>query len=207
MKHLKLSFLPLGIILLFSGCTTPDIADGDIDLDTTYFPFGLGYEWCYERHAYYWDIWGTERDEYDTVVIQVEDSIYDSLGWLFDLSGYYYDVGSEARIIEQSPNTLLVPICLNWWWLRDTVFVSLIPSTRTSPIKIEYNSDTLCMSSSCRIEEEFKIYTQSTKRLKRIGTVWQNDAEELLSGKSEGYKKDRLLWFYNSKDTVYKAKD
>lgn len=32
-------------VAMLAGCE-PNIAHGDIDLDTTYFPFGLGYEWC-----------------------------------------------------------------------------------------------------------------------------------------------------------------
>jgi hypothetical protein len=60
----------VGVFLFFSGCSTPDIADGDIDLDTTYFPFGMGYEWCYERHYHGYEFY-EPFSEYDTVTISV----------------------------------------------------------------------------------------------------------------------------------------
>ncbi len=48
MKYARFGLIFLGVILVLAGCSIFT----ETDLDETYFPFGLGYEWCYARHEF-----------------------------------------------------------------------------------------------------------------------------------------------------------
>jgi hypothetical protein len=181
----------------------------ELDLDTTYFPLGLNYEWAYERH-----LWGADYsdpnnpdppvwDYYDTVTITVADSVFGVNGWEFYLEGYLFrDVGYTVYIFG---NRVLV---------FDEEKIPFNPEA-TGPVdpnqgvEIIYSSDTLNLS--LKLSETWEPIGESwsertTSRIKGIGVVAQL-FESWSYG--HGWEKesnvvDSLLYFYNGKDTVWR---
>lgn len=110
-------------------------------LDTTYFPFGMDYEWKYERH--HWR-YGTEEDDdsYDTVTIRVVDSNIAPGGYTFVLEGgCFYDLDCDTiKIVDEKITAFPNDPC-------GTSIVSLIPDTSEARnlLSIRYRGDTLNM--------------------------------------------------------------
>ncbi len=60
-----------------------------LDLDTTYFPFGLGYKWCYESN---------NGGVYDTFTVEVTDSSWIADTLVFQLIGSFYGISNPVEI-------------------------------------------------------------------------------------------------------------
>ncbi|MEA3312144.1 MAG: hypothetical protein U9Q76_08000 [candidate division WOR-3 bacterium] len=120
-----------------------------LDLDTTYFPAGLNYEWVYERHVYghYYGTGGNEDefwDYYDTIAILVTDSSCSQGEFLFNLSGgdfhgrycdihvygSLWDVGWYIHVIADSVELLLHDH-------YDSIFIPLIPQSNVNDFLID----------------------------------------------------------------------
>ncbi|MEA3312619.1 MAG: hypothetical protein U9Q76_10420 [candidate division WOR-3 bacterium] len=123
-----------------------------LDLDTTYFPFGLEYVWTYEYYGAGDDEYGS-WEEYDTVTIRVVDSSFVSNGWSFDLEGWsqqgyetgtFIDVGDPARIIGRKV-LILGGRRINI--LPETVKEVKGNDEETFTFEISYKGDTLTISS------------------------------------------------------------
>lgn len=180
-----------------------------LDLDTTYFPFGLGYEWCYDQieYSHYWQGWVPDTSgrtyTYDTLIISVVDSTGSPDSLVFHLNGYFNDV-SDFVVINN---------------YRIQIFggdsISLIPRKEEITIPfffLTYKEDTL----NIWIEysnDDISYYEEidSVSRIKGIGSIYQKYWFRETWTSHTGYSvsevsiEDRLLWFYNGKDTVYKA--
>ncbi|MCK4231583.1 hypothetical protein KAX21_01410 [candidate division WOR-3 bacterium] len=98
-----------------------------LDLDTTYFPFGLGYKWCYESN---------NGGVYDTFTVEVTDSSWIADTLVFQLIGSFYGISNPVEI----------------WDNQVTVFdelIDVVPQACTlinEPLKfyvISYRSDIL----------------------------------------------------------------
>jgi hypothetical protein len=208
MKHVKLGVILLGIALIILGCEKPEEAQ-NLDLDTTYFPFGRGYEWCYERHREGFDSW-EEWNYYDTSIVKVTDSFWteDTLFFKIDGPGLYdikyYVAGFLAKIYNGKIRVFGYP------YPGDTI--ALIPAEQEKGefpeefFEVSYNEDTLYLYSSydwgdIGISESG---VSSSSRVRGIGVVKQilnwNDYDA-----AENNRSCRLLYFYNGQDTVYKA--
>ena len=204
MKHLKLSLIVLGGILLILGGCQKEEPQG---LDTTYFPFGLGYEWCFERHHVGFDSW-EEWDYYDTAIVKVADSFWieDTLFFKIDSPGLYdimyYDKMYLAKLYGEKIRVFGYP------YPGDTI--ALIPTEQKTGefpydfFEISYNEDTLHLY-SCYDWGEIGISesgVSSTSRVRGIGVIKQilnwNDYDAAKDNCS-----DRLLYFYNGRDTVW----
>ena len=230
--------IALGIIFLASSCMTPDIRKGrTINLDTTYFPFGLDYEWCYERSADGDDanIYPPATWKYcDTFILVVTDSFWKDDTLCFKMQtkgkpkafprGYPrnwfrtpkgFDITNSARIIG---NKIVFNSHLMLY--LEIYTVKLIPDEykegySLASFSISYSSDsTLDISYSTMpslgltSNDELPSYSEDIRvsRLKSIGTYIQN---YYINDRTFGvwYEiRDRLLWFYNGRDTVFKAK-
>lgn len=181
----------------------------ELDLDTTYFPLGLNYEWAYERHLWGYDASDPDNpdppewDYYDTIVVRVVDSIFGSNGWEFYLEGYLFrDVGDTVYIFG---NRVLV---------FDEVKIRLHPEPveRVDPyngVEITYSEDTLFVSDFYHQTREpvgFYSTKQIASRLKGIGVINQSYIHEAMGhGWGEGSNVvDSLLYFYNGQDTVWR---
>jgi len=111
-------------------------------LDTTYFPFGMYYEWTYEVE--YWEAdyrSGTRDSSYDTISVLVIDSMPTSSGWIFVLDGGFYDIGHDTVEIKDG-KILVFEDCVG-----EDANVSLIPDTSEESyhVSIRYSADTLRM--------------------------------------------------------------
>ena len=170
-----------------------------LDLDTTYFPLGLGYEWCFERHN-----WGhydfEEWDSYDTFTVSVIDSTWSSNSdtLLLDLDQdcwhRFFDfpcapiviLGNKIRV--KGGYVPITPPDTSW-------------TDGIGWIEIGYNGDTLHYYAIWEpYYEEFEDF--SVKRIKGIGAVLQSSdywGKEWYSD----HIADRLLYFYNRQDTVW----
>lgn len=180
----------------------------NFDLDTTYFPFGIGYEWSYEVCHY--RNYGEDRSKsYDTITVRVVDStiISDTIQFLLD-KHFFYDLDFGTVKI---------------WEERLTVFsnspgtstVSLTPKTNEASnlLKIRYSLDTLYMGYHFEMYppemHEYDNYDCYTCRLKGIGLIsqdywrsqwWGAGSEVMYSGNYY-----RLLYFIKDQDTVWRS--
>ncbi len=201
MKTIRLAVLCFGIVVIITGCQH-NIAHDDIDLDTTYFPFGLGYEWCYENHN--WHSFPDDENnwnKYDTFKIEVTDSsqIADTL---FFTGGATLELDNPIKIWE-----LKVPLG-NPDFHYDTIPITVAQNMTWQNqygLQISYFEDKLSLDhyyGECPEDEGWN----GVRRLKGIGVILQgyNFSTNEGNGGSSG-SIDRLLWFYNGKDTVYKA--
>lgn len=179
------------------------------DLDTTYFPFGLGYEWCYERHNYGYDH-VTRDEEWDSTFsyrICVVDSFLQCDTLIFPLTGGEFRcVGN--RIYDDS-------ISIGAYVYRG--YLSGMISIFYPQISIVFGFNIKCLGDTLVIDvsdgsdpyitkdlsNPIEGVWQYEKRLKHVGAISQelgwfyNDYLDV--------KTDRLLYFYNGRDTVYKA--
>jgi len=200
--------------LIVSGTRTFNII-GPIDLDTTYFPAGLDYEWVYERHVkgHYYGTGGNEDefwDYYDTIAIKVADSSYSQGELIFNLSGggfhgkyihlygSFRDVGWHTHIIGDCVELLLYDH-------YESIFIPLKPLSDTNDFLISYTKDTLCITLPGYNDLWDGIPTVHSLRIKGIGVVKQDGVYD--AAKIAECCLDRLLYFYDGRDTVYKAKD
>ncbi|MBN2380594.1 hypothetical protein JXM67_12405 [candidate division WOR-3 bacterium] len=211
MKKLSTWVMLTGLIPKTTGCSI-EIADGDIDLDTTYFPFGLGYEWCYERHDYGFEITDTieEWDSFDTVIIKTLDSLWVDGELLFQIENDFYDLGNPVRLYKNkiTLSTYLddeVKVIPEEAEKTETTGDDYYQTTKT--LKISHLQDTLLISSSSA-----SSITKSgigVRRIIGIGTIVQSSSSETFFGiGANEYEQDicyRLLYFYNGQDTVYKT--
>lgn len=158
-----------------------------LDLDTTYYPYGLGYTWYYETHSwvhdnYPWDDYGNSCSVvtdsfwvYDTLVFKLNGDVYVKL-WNNTINGN-----------DLHPDTVTIP-------------------NDGGEFRIYYVGDSLL------VKEEFEyapegdppdVYEKWEYRLKGVGLLSSGSGwfgYEYSSGSSS-----KLLWFFNGKDTVYKA--
>lgn len=174
-----------------------------LDLDTTFFPFGMGYEWRYETHDWI-------NSLYDTTSVKVIDSFWDSDTFLFKLEGSLFFLGDIVKIrrnrvelIDWGP----VPVIPDEDSIERTY--SYADTSFTYGRTITYIGDSL------KIHSYFRKYFGWTEGLKGtrdttsilirgIGAVHQK-GDLYIYGDDWEDMSYTLLWFYNGKDTVYKA--
>jgi hypothetical protein len=178
-----------------------------LDLDTTYFPFGLGYEWVFYRDEWGYDEISEPPYDYEasyTFTISVIDAFRIGGTFFFVLetepTRYYYPpTFMEFDTVRISGNQIKI----KW---GGGVMIGLLPSEMTEPFVISYASDTLCMS-----DGYFGGHwgtDVSIKRIVGIGTTSQSHSYWYSGSSGLGaadYVSDTLLYFYNGRDTVYKA--
>ncbi len=208
MKHLYKDILLSVAALVMFTCCQPDISHGDIDLDTTYFPFGLGYEWCYDCYSYSYH---SEPENsgvgFDTITIKVLDSVSSDGGLRFILNDFSFeDLGERPLFIDND-----VQLTWNHYYV-DSMLIPISPETKkyskeNVTIAVDYLMDTL----SIAIVEPGDFYyngdfKKTAQRVKGIGAICLTDSNWFAWVHGDVTTK-RLLWFYNGKDTVYKAKD
>lgn len=148
------------------------------DLDTTYFPFGLGYEWMYERHHYGYDTLST-WDYRDTLIIRVTDSAWDD--------GILHITLDTAFVLLENPvriwgnNKIVIK-----GYLSATVMLIPYPVSKSNQelgdyasycmtLQINYLSDTLAVSSHQTWEywPGTEVDSLCAEFMKGIGTVSQ----------------------------------
>ncbi len=202
MKRLEL-LLAIGSVMLLISCSLFN----ETDLSETYFPFGLEYEWCYQRniHESVFSNLGDGWDSFwcDTVKIQVCDSLKLEQGWRFTLrDDGFYDVGNSIDINADK---------ITVWGLQIHLHPHAGSTTNEDgdTITISYSKDTLILTIGWIDEyapHGVEFFQYGTSRTKEIGIVKQWFEEgtfgNIAYSLSESY---RLLWFYNGRDTVYKA--
>lgn len=178
----------------------------DLDLDTTYFPFGLDYSWTYETYSwyYYWEAPYPPEEEYDTVTITVTDSIFGESGWIFYLNGSFRDVGDTVSILG------------NKVFLYDSEWISINPKIGDydAGIAVNYEDDTACISrhtSGHYLWDDFlDAYwscDRSVLRLKGIGVVFEEYSYNDRwgeSGEEAWYNSSSLLYFCKGTDTIWR---
>ncbi len=176
----------------------PDEPQG-LDLDTTYFPFGLGYEWCYERYEWYCD-----EDEswiaYDTFTNTVTDSFWESDTLFFQ----YNSTTSYVRIWKNKTEVLgeiieLIP--------EPETRIKTSPWGTESTFSIGYKEDTLSVSERYQAPEGVypDEYSANNTRLIGIGFIrGGHSVDSPVNYWGHGIS-DRLLYFYNGIDTIYKT--
>jgi hypothetical protein len=185
----------------------------DLDLDTTYFPLGVGYQWCFERYERSEGDDGEEQtwdyERFDTFTVTVTDS-----SWQGDTMIFTFDFNWASINMPG-----MMPYCL-WDYYEEARFygdsvlttiwgaVALVPDPLNPPGDIKYRGDTLELiyhSWSPNLEDNIYI-----NHVIGIGTIQQTFTHQYF-GDVEPYpfedsqERDRLLYFYNGKDTVYKA--
>jgi len=173
-----------------------------LGLDTTYFPFGLGYEWVYERYKWHYE----DQDDtgaYDTVTIRVIDSVLTADGLRFILDRRFFDVDDTVVIRNDSVHVFDNHVGFG-------KMINLIPDSRESDglITISYNEDTLILK--CHIDwyppegitREYDSWQIS--RIKGVGAVYQSYSYYLFSGGEIYYgSRYRLLSFKKGGKTVW----
>lgn len=175
-----------------------------LDLDTTYFPFGLGYEWGYERHNFGRDADGGEWDSYYTFIIRVVDSFWKADTLVFILEGgSFRDLGSPVEFLDNK----MLAFGRNYY-PGDTI--TLEPEEQGDEWKeglfVSYYNDVLYIQSAYDPSGvDITWYTQGVNRKKGIGVVSQGLSEDEIHPDYHDYTYDRLLYFYNGQDTVWKA--
>ncbi len=207
MKAFRLIVLCFSLAAILAGCQ-PDIADGDIDLDTTYFPFGLGYEWRYEWHEWQraddpgWESW----DRYDTFTIRVIDSFWldDTLCIELD-GGTFNGLSNPVKITKNHITVLGKEIKI------DPCKKTTYDSDKNITYKVDFIEDTLIVSTAQELTYDENVNgttTIWTNQLKGMGAFAQGSSATAWDWRYGGWYSgftDRLLYFYNRQDTVYKA--
>lgn len=155
-----------------------------LDLDTTYFPFGMGYEWCYEKKKLF------SEDSKDTVAVIVVDSFWIDNTLFFKLEGgSFFDVGNSVEIGDGKIKAF-----------DETI--NLLPEEQSSYLWIRYYGDTLYMFTG---DEPYPDYWEdwSVYRIKAIGLIHQIYYWQDVYENTSGGDRYSLLWFYNGQDTVW----
>jgi len=174
-------------------------------LDTTYFPLGLGYEWCYEQYNYRF----SDEDSpmvktwYDTFTVIVIDSFGQSNSLQFLLEGAFMDLSNPVKVLGDE-----IEVWGVWDASADTI--PLIPPESTwtdwQYLRTTYEGDILCLESSFDPwGNDNEWVAEDIIRKRGIGTIQQLFDAGHSSGMYYNFTSDRLLWFYNGRDTVYKA--
>ena len=155
-----------------------------IDLDTTYFPFGLDYSWVYEKRQL--DIMG-DPWSFDTIAISVIDSTALTNGWSFSLEGSFLDVGRSISIINH-----IVTVFGN-----RKIYIN--------PDNIDTLNIRYCYHKSYPYGY-YEVTDINVQRIKGLGVVHQNDlwynGDEIGPFEWEEYDY-RLLYFIKGADTVW----
>lgn len=202
----------------WSDITCFDLAFPGLDLDTTYFPFGLGYEWCYEKYSYSFQAGRDpqEIEEWDTTTILVVDSILENDALYFELDGAFLD--------------LLNPVGIKKSMIYISTFypdsVDLIPCEVykrksegdgdwgcTNELDLKYFGDTLRIISTrdawyYPYSTEYEYSYMISRRTRGIGAVFQKKYDDASFGGAPEQievSEYRLLYFYNGTDTLYKT--
>jgi len=168
-----------------------------LDLDTTYFPFGLGYEWCYRRHYHGYENY-EPFSEYDTVTIRVNDSfwIYDTMKFGFD--HFFYDLTNPVSIINDS-----IILYMSFMTYDFEQPISLVEQPEIDDL-LSYQDDIMIIAAGDFTELSF-AWTE-VKRRKGIGAFSMLSQSTYVDPYAYDYNVDyHLLYFYNGQDTVYKA--
>ncbi|MBD3285061.1 hypothetical protein GF359_01685 [candidate division WOR-3 bacterium] len=185
-----------------------------LDLDTTYFPYGLNNQWVYERHVWgyefttYPDDPGRDWDYYDTVSISVNDSLFGINGWTFYLNSCFQD-GNPRHYDGDTVN-----IVGNWLTVFGDYKIFLYPEETDTlgyedGIEVIYKQDTLRLTKKTSDFEEpisFWNWRWTTSRIKGIGVIRQL-YEDSYSGHGCGDEQnieDSLLYFIKGQDTVWR---
>ncbi|MBD3285135.1 hypothetical protein GF338_02240 [candidate division WOR-3 bacterium] len=181
----------LFVIIVFSGCESVEnnLDDTINQLDTTYFPLGLDYEWCYE----YWN-----NGKCDTITISVKNISENSDKWIeYHLTGgssdYFIDLSNPARIRD---NKVIL--------FDDFDTVSAIPDSNDLESNyVEYRYDTLHLFFDS-LDGDYN-YHYYTMRLKGIGVIRQGYSEWEFwpYGDKVKDRNYRLLYFLKG-DTVWR---
>lgn len=150
------------------------------DLDTTYFPFGLGYEWMYERHHYGYDTLST-WDYRDTLIIRVTDSAWDDGILHITLDTAFVLLENPVRIWES--NKIVIKGYMSTTVLLEPYSVSMDTEGWGEPdfiksLRVYYLMDTLAVVSHQTLmksysPDETDEDSLSAKFIKRIGPVVQ----------------------------------
>jgi hypothetical protein len=142
-----------------------------LDLDTTYFPLGLGYEWIYQRHD-------LENDSYDTLTVTVTglEKISDTL--VFTLSGQMLDINSPTEVFECKIEL--------WVWAWDMGKHYILPVVAPRPFHkeesysletITYEGDTLVIDVISDEREISRGLAETwTRRVRGLGIVKQGSS-------------------------------
>jgi len=201
---------------LFWSNSRTFILNKPVDLDTTYFPLGVGYEWCFQRYERSegdngeGEVWDYEC--FDTFTVSVVDSFWkgDTMCFtleteknLYQMPGMlpycHWDLYGEARVYEDRIYLVI--------WMT---MVDLVPDPTSLPDFMSYRGDILY--SSYDYWDPHTTEYISIRRLRGIGILSQTH-NYWFAGDippypyAELYETDRLLYFYNGRDTVYKAED
>ncbi|MBA7671545.1 hypothetical protein ES703_79704 [subsurface metagenome] len=185
MKEISYFILSTLLIVFLSGCMKPDIAEYDIDLDTTYYPCGLGYEWSYKNHSWRRGNW--PFDEYSTSFTKVTDSFWieDTLIFEINFSEYikFWEDRVNGKKLYPKPDSIPIPGGESW---------------------VIYVGDTLKIEEYYEAPEEWPpdIYESWEHRLKGVGLISSGGYWSGHGDYSEG-SSTRLLYFYNGQDTVW----
>lgn len=157
-----------------------------LDLDTTYFPFGLKYEWVYEKSQV---SGGGNVLNRDTIVVSVLDSTGTINELRFNLEGSFLDVGSSVSIIDH---------------------IATVFGNRKVYINPD-NTDTLSLRyyhSTSNPYGWYEVTDINVKRLKGLGVIYQDDlwynGDEIGPVEWDEYEY-RLLYFIKDADTVWTA--
>ncbi|MBA7671544.1 hypothetical protein ES703_79703 [subsurface metagenome] len=203
-----------GVLLSETRSFIVDKPPPPLDLDTTYFPFGRGYEWCYERHNTVWDGGDSISDWYDTTLVKVIDSFWNADTLLFELEGNFLDLDNTVKIWG---NQIVISPTFRWYVLIDTV--DLIPEENTKSDYIDHGDYSISLWLTERYKADsfqivFDWYQASAmgtmecdgekiiNRLRGLGVVYQRKYEYWLNVHEENINY-RLLYFYNGQDTVW----
>jgi hypothetical protein len=180
------------------------------DLDTTYFPFGRGYEWGFWRRSWGVGITDGESWSYDDTVlytVRVIDSFWieDTLAFVLETINLHSWGWMSLSLWDLEDTVKICNDKIEVWWKM----VDLIPDPG-NPSFIRYWGDTLeIFSYYWDVHSESGIYI---RRLIGIGTISQSFFYSFCMDippyeYENNYIRDTVLYFYNGQDTVYKAED
>lgn len=194
-SYLKL--LPILIIASFAAC------EEAADLENTYFPAGVGYQWVYETRQFLNESGVLTGETYDTLTIRV-DSTRDALGGkVITFNNAFADVSREMRVIEDDVSVYHddKPIWIPLLPAKD--FVKSDSTNKNNYYIVYVNHDTLVFSSF----RDVLVVSDATvtKRIKGVGVVeqgWKGSA--IMVGTRMEF---RLLYFIKGDDTVWRCKD
>ncbi len=197
--------------LILSSTRTFDIDKPILlDLDTTYFPFGLSYEWKFEQHEHGYDD-SDAWNNYDTFRVWVVDSFWVSDTLFIQLQsegtrsypGQIYELSNPVKIINDS-----IPISMPGYFFtaHDTIPLSTkhdTTLTATYGLTSAYSENLLSINLEYERGVSDECCYNRLSRQKGIGTLSQRFGCDSPWASSTTY--DRLLYFYNGQDTVYKV--
>jgi len=173
-----------------------------VDLDTTYFPYGLEYTWVYEFYNYGYGISGDGGEYYDTISYIVTDSVLKTTGYVFTMTktdSYGNEYQWEIRFFGN------LPLFRKW--------IPVVPNELTDyGIDVNYSGDTLYLSDGYYLEHEGGVgYTSEgwhSHRVRGMGEISSGHGyANIAHGGEEDYTDYRLLYFIKGADTVWRCED